>query len=99
MIVVRVPTRDVVPIHQPNIASELISGINSTIDKIELLNDNDLLKVQGEWCKGCTANCEFRKPISNNRHVARLEFEEFFKNVNAVTHETIRAIKAEMCKI
>jgi hypothetical protein len=99
LIVVRVPTRDVVPIHQPNIASELIKGINSTIDKIDLLNGNNLSKVQGEWCKGCTANCEFKKPISNNRHVARLEFEEFFKNVNAVTQETIRVIKEEMYKI
>jgi hypothetical protein len=99
LIVVRVPTRDVVPIHQPNIASELIRGINSTIDKIDLLNGNNLLKVQGEWCKGCTANCEFKKQISNKRHVARLEFEEFFKNVNAVTQETIRVIKEEMYKI
>jgi hypothetical protein len=82
-----------------NIANELIAGINSTIEKIDLLNDNNLLKVQGEWCKGCTANCEFRKQISNNNHVAKLEFEEFFKNVNAVMQETIQVIKEEMNKI
>lgn len=99
LIVVRIPTRDVVPIHQTNVASELITGITSTIKKIDLLNDNNLLKVQGEWCKGCTANCEFRKQISNNIHVAKLEFEEFFKNVNAVTIDTVGIIKEEMCKI
>lgn len=99
LIVVRVPTRDVVPIHQANIANELVAGINSTIEKIDLLNDNNMLKVQGEWCKGCTASCEFRKPISNNNHVAKLEFEEFFKNVISVTDETIRVIQEEMDKI
>jgi hypothetical protein len=61
-----------------------------------LLSDNDLLKVQGEWCRGCKADCEYKKPLSNNNHKAKLEFEEFFKNVNAVTHETIRAMKEEM---
>ncbi len=69
------------------------------IDKLDLLNDNSLLKVQGEWCKGCPADSEFKKQISNKGHVARLEFEEFFKNVNAVTTETIRVIKEEMRKI
>jgi hypothetical protein len=99
LIVVRVPTRDVVPIHQTNIADELIAGINSTIKKIDLLNENNLLKVQGEWCKGCTANCEFSKKVSKNSHIARLEFEEFFKNVSIVTDETIRVLKEEMYKL
>jgi hypothetical protein len=99
LIVVRVPTRDVVPIHQAHIASELMTGIRSAIEKIDLLNNNDLVKVQGEWCRGCTADCEFKKQSSNNNHVARLEFEEFFKNVNAVTHQTIDVIKEEMSKI
>jgi hypothetical protein len=99
LIVVRVPTRDVVPIHQTNIAGELIAGINSTIKKIDLLNENNLLKVQGEWCKGCTANCEFSKKLNKNSHVARLEFEEFFKNVSIVTDETIRVLKEEMHNI
>lgn len=97
LLVVRVPTRDLVPIHQANIASELIEGITSTIQKIELLSDSPSLKVQGEWCKGCTANCEFKKNERN--HVAKLEFEEFFKNVNAVTQETVRVIGEEMNKI
>lgn len=96
LIVVRVPTRDVVPIHQTNISGELIAGINSTIKKIDLLNENNLLKVQGEWCKGCTASCEFSKKMSKNSHIARLEFEEFFKNVSIVTDETIRVLKEEM---
>jgi hypothetical protein len=99
LIVVRIPTRDVVPIHQANITAELITGITSTIEKINLLVDNPMLKVQGDWCKGCTANCEFRKQTTEYTHVAKLEFEEFFKNVNAVTHETIRVIEEEMCKI
>lgn len=99
LIVVRVPTRDVVPIHQANIAGELIAGINSMIKKIEVLNENNSLKVQGEWCKGCAANCEFSKKISKNSHVARLEFEEFFKNVSVITDETIRVLKEEIYKI
>jgi hypothetical protein len=99
LIVVRVPTRDVVPIHQTNIADELIAGINSTIKKIDLLNENNLLKVQGEWCKGCTADCEFTKKISKYSHIARFEFEDFFKNVSIVTDETIRILKEEINKI
>lgn len=99
LIVVRVPTRDVVPIHQANIANELITGITSAIEKIDLLNDNNLLKVQGEWCRGCTADCEFKKDETNSNHVAKLEFEEFLKNTNAVTSETIRVIKEEFEKI
>ena len=98
LIVVRVPTRDVVPIRQENIASELITGITSAIEKIDMLVHNNLLKVQGEWCRGCTADCEFKKEGYNKNHVARLEFEEFFKNTNAVTHETIRILKEEIGK-
>jgi hypothetical protein len=99
LIVVRVPTRNVVPIHQTNIAGELVASINSTIKKIDLLNENNLLKVQGEWCKGCTANCEFRKKLNKYSYVAKLEFEEFFKNVSIVTDETIRVLKEEIDKI
>ena len=97
LLVVRVPTRDIVPIHQANIASELIEGITSMIQKIELLSDSSSLKVQGDWCNGCTANCEFKKKERN--HAAKLEFEEFFKNVKAVTQETVRVIGEEMNKI
>lgn len=98
LIVVRVPTRDVVLIHQQNIATELIAGITSAKEKIDMLIDNNLTKVQGEWCRGCTAECEFKKAEYNNNHVAKLEFEEFLKNTNVVTQETIRILEEEIAK-
>jgi hypothetical protein len=96
LVVVRVPTRDVVSIHQQNVATELIAGIMSAIEKIQLLGEVNLVKVQGDWCRGCKVDCEFQKEASNYNHTAKLEFEKFIKNVNAVTEETIRIVKGEM---
>jgi hypothetical protein len=78
--------------------SDLVKNINLTIKKIHLLSSQDLSKVQGDWCKGCTANCEFRKESKSNSK-AKLEFDEFYSNVTAVVDETIKVLRDEMKNI
>ena len=60
---------------------------------------NNLQKIQGEWCYGCHADCEFKKPSrwGNNNHVASLgDLKEFIKNVNIVTQKTIAKLQEQL---
>jgi hypothetical protein len=97
LVIVRVPTQDVTIIHHTNIVNELKAGILSAIQKISQLNASDPLKVQGEWCRGCTATCEFKKQNNNNNTKASMaDLEDFFKDVNAVVDSTISLLKNEL---
>jgi hypothetical protein len=99
LLVIRVPTREVVPFHQSKLVGELVNNIKVTIEKIDLLTAHDLLKVQGDWCKGCSVTCEFRRESNQINRKAKLEFEEFYSNVTAVVHETIKVLKEEIHKV
>ena len=58
LVIVRVPTREVVVLHQSKLGDDLVKNINSTIEKINMLtvSDSFILKAQGDWCKGCLVN-------------------------------------------
>ena len=61
LIMVRVPTQDVVPIHSNIIMNELIEDISLLKRKGNKILSNSIKKVPGDWCRECTADCEFKK--------------------------------------
>ena len=73
---------------------------NIIIINLFQINANDPLKVQGEWCKGYSASCKFKKESSDNNSRASLaDLEGFLKNVNAIVEETIQVLKKELVPI
>jgi hypothetical protein len=96
LLVVRVPTRDVVKISQKDISQELNKNILSLTEKIQQINTYGLIKVEGEWCRGCTALCQNRKPGFIGKPIATMaDYSEFIKNVNIVVEKVIHELELE----
>jgi hypothetical protein len=96
LLVVRVPTRDVVKISQKDIAEELNTNILSLTDKIQQINTYSLIKVEGEWCRGCTALCQYKKPgYTGKPNASMADYAEFIKNVNIVVEKVIHELELE----
>ena len=51
----------------------------------------ELFKVQGDWCRGCTAECDYKKESRwSGEYKASLEnFGEFMKNIENVITKTL----------
>jgi hypothetical protein len=96
LLVVRVPTRDVVKISQKDIAEELNKNVLLLTQKIQQINTYGLIKVEGEWCRGCTALCQNKKPGYIGRPIATMaDYSEFIKNVNIVVEKVIKELESE----
>jgi hypothetical protein len=96
LLVVRVPTRDVVKILQKDISQELSKNILSLTEKIQQINTYGLIKVEGEWCRGCTALCQNRKPGYIGKPIATMaDYSKFIKNVNIVVEKVIHELELE----
>jgi hypothetical protein len=96
LIVVRVPTQEVTKISQKDITQELTNNNFSTIQKIRQIKEQGLIKVKGEWCRGCTAQCQHKEAghITKTNGSLR-DYSEFIKNVNIVTEKVIRQLELE----
>jgi hypothetical protein len=96
LLVVRVPTRDVVKISQKDIAEELNTNVLSLTEKIQQINTYGLIKIEGEWCRGCTALCQNKKPGYYGKPIATMaDYCEFIKNVNIVVEKVIHELELE----
>jgi hypothetical protein len=96
LLVVRVPTRDVVRISQKNIAEELNKNILLLTEKIQQINTECLIKVEGEWCRGCTALCEYKRPGHLGKpNAAMADYSEFIKNVKVVVEKVMHELEFE----
>ena len=96
LIVVRVPTQEVTKISQNDIAKELIHNNFSTIQKIRQIKDQGLIKVKGEWCRGCTALCQHKEAGYTTKTNGSLrDYPEFIKNVNTVTEKVVQQLELE----
>jgi hypothetical protein len=99
LLIVRIPSNDVVPIDAAMIRDILVNEVNLLARKAESVLAGDITKVSGEWCKGCTAeDCEFRKkPISSKKRYASFEgYENFVRNVDEVIAKTIAVLQGEI---
>jgi hypothetical protein len=96
LMVVRVPTQEVTKIAQKDITQELINNNSSTIQKIRQIKEQGLIKVKGEWCRGCTAQCQHKEAGYITKPIASLDdYPEFLKNVNIVIDKVIRQLEFE----
>lgn len=93
------PTQEVTKIPQKDIVEELNKNILLLTEKTPQIRIQRLIKVKGEWCKGCTAQCQHKKrghTIKSNASL--LDYPEFLKNVNIVTEKVIRQLELEFGK-
>ena len=95
LIMVRVPTQDVVPIHKNIIINELIEDISLLKRKADKILSNSVIKVPGDWCRECNADCEFKQsPKWDSSPTGSFEgFEGDLKNANMVIAKVIILIK------
>ena len=87
LLMVRIPTQDVVSIHNDRIINELIEDISLLRRKTDKILTNSVKKVPGDWCRECNADCEFKKSPKWNSSSPKGSFEGFeedLKNVNMV---------------
>jgi hypothetical protein len=96
LLVVRVPTRDVVKISQKDIAEVLNKNILLLTEKIRQINAFGLIKVEGEWCRGCTAPCPNKKLGYTGKPIASMaDYADFMRNVDIVIEKVIRELELE----
>ena len=95
LIMVRVSTQDVVPSHSERIINELIEDISLLKRKADRILSNSVIKVPGDWCRGCNANCEFKKsPKWDSSPTGSFEgFESDLKNANMTIAKVVILIE------
>jgi hypothetical protein len=98
LIMVRVPTQDVVPIHTNIITNELIEDLSLLKRKAGKLLSNSVIKVPGDWCRDCNAECEFNTfPKKDFGPTGSFEgFEDDLKNINMVIAKVIILLNLEL---
>ncbi len=91
LLMIRVPTQDVVAIYSDRIMNELIEDLSLLRRKADKILSNSVKKVPGEWCRECNADCEFKKyPKWNSSHKGSFKgYEELLKDVNIVITKLI----------
>jgi len=101
MLVIRVVYGHVFRIDASSIKDDVLNkGIALLTRKVQKIEDNKLVKVPGEWCKGCRADCNYREPPRWNNSVppnASLEgHEDFMRNVDVIIEKTITILEKEI---
>lgn len=98
LIVIRVPYEQVDIINTLTLENTLINNLSLLSRKIQRIrSDNNNLRVEGEWCKGCPVNCEFKKPMmngNNSKHIASLnDYDNFINNTEAVIMKVLSKLE------
>jgi hypothetical protein len=96
LFVVRLPTQEVTKNTQKDIAQELHKNNLSLIEKIRQIKTQGPIKVKGEWCTGCTAECRHKKPGRLSKPNASLAgYAQFIRDVNIVEQKLIHQLELE----
>jgi hypothetical protein len=66
--------------------------------KISRITNGELIKVQGDWCRGCTADCNYKKDSRwRGDTKASLEnFGAFIQNIENVISKTLHILEKEL---
>jgi hypothetical protein len=71
--------------------------------KAQKIEQGNLIKVQGDWCKGCpVTDCQFMEPPRWDGNVYTVSLqgsEEFIKNVSSVTAKILEILEKEFIQI
>lgn len=95
LIFVRIHTEEVTLIETEPLKASLIENLSRVRRKIHRLTNGELTKVQGDWCKGCNAQCDYKQPPRwNGEYKASLaNYGEFMKNIENVISKTLDALE------
>lgn len=91
LLFVRIITEEVTLINRNSVENSLVESIARLNHKISGITSGKLIKVQGDWCRGCTADCAYKKePRWSGEYKASLEnFAEFMKHIENVINKTL----------
>ena len=100
LIFVRIPTEEVTLIETDSIKYNLIESMSRLNRKASRITNGQLIKVQGEWCRGCTADCTYKKESRwNGESKASLEnFGTFLQNIENVIAKILVILEKELYK-
>lgn len=98
LLFVRIPTEEVTLIYRDSVETNLKKSILLLNRKISRITNGEMIKVQGDWCRGCTADCTYTKESRwSGEYKASLEkFEEFMNNIENVITKTLDILEKEL---
>ena len=101
LLFIRILTQEVTLIERDPIETNLITSISRLNRKMSRITNGDLIKVQGDWCKGCSADCSFKKESKwNGEYKASLEnYGQFVKNIENVISKTLDILEEQLDQI
>ncbi|MGC1134727.1 MAG: hypothetical protein WA941_18000 [Nitrososphaeraceae archaeon] len=100
LIFARIPTEQVNLIYQREMIDPITSVVTTITDKIERIINKDTTKIQGDCCKGCTVNCDFKRPpkFTGSSMANIADFPEFLKHIEAVKEKVIEVLQSLIVK-
>jgi len=98
LIFVRILTEEVTVIERKPLESELTESLSRLIRKMSRISDGDLTKVQGDWCKGCNAECDYKQPPrwSGETKASLENFGDFMKNTENVIPKILWILERQL---
>ena len=57
-----------------------------------------MIKVQGDWCRGCTVDCTYRKEPwwTGESKASLVDFETFLENIENVINKVVDILQNEL---
>jgi len=100
VILVRVITEDVAIIRNSLLVKEIRNNILSLIEKTKLLINGNRTKIEGQWCRECSAQCEFRKRTFNNAPITApiYDIDDFIRKVSIVAGKVVVTLTSELAQ-
>ena len=98
LIFVRIPTEEVTLIEREMLETNLKESMSRLNRKISRLTNGELIKVQGDWCRGCNADCDYKQPPRWCReNKASLEnFGTFMHSIDSVISKLLGCLEKEL---
>jgi hypothetical protein len=98
LIFVRILTEEVTLIERRTIENNLTESMSRLNRKISRITNGELIKVQGDWCRGCTADCEYKKESRwTGDYKASLDnFPIFIQNIERVISKILEILEKEL---
>lgn len=98
LLFVRIPTEEVTLIERKSIEPVLAESLSRLNRKVSRITNGQLVKVQGEWCRGCTADCGYKKDSrwTKDYKASLGNFETFLQNIENVIRKTLDILEDEL---
>lgn len=100
LLFIRILAEEVTIIERESVENNLTEGMSRLNRKISRITKGELVKVQGDWCKGCTADCNYKKDSRwTGDNKASLEnFGNFIQNIENVISKTLAILEEELTR-